>query len=271
MGLKCNGGAKLHTHVNRVWGGNAVAGIYGLGLSALRGNFVRGSGGQRNFFAHVGAVAGIKTSGVPNGYRHPGAWLLPVKAGGMSSFNGLIGEGAITDADAWLVKLAEADLSGSGALSAVGGLIVQALADLTGSGEISSASLQAFLQAVASISGAGGLSSTVATGFGELVAAVTAFGTAGGAVLTGTGELAANIVAYGDLTPEGIRDAVWKYIIEAGFSAEQIVRLLAAHAAGAATGLEGSNPQYTGLDGSTVRIDGSYSGGTRTIDSLNGD
>lgn len=41
-------------------------------------------------------------------------------------------------------------------------------------------------------------------------------------------------------------------------------------AAGSATGLEGSNPQFTGLDGTTVRIDGTYSAGTRTIDALNG-
>ena len=41
--------------------------------------------------------------------------------------------------------------------------------------------------------------------------------------------------------------------------------------AGAATGLEGANPQFTGLDGSTIRIDGTYSAGTRTIDALDGD
>ena len=31
-----------------------------------------------------------------------------------------------------------------------------------------------------------------------------------------------------------------------------------------------SNVQFTGLDGTTVRIDGTYSAGTRTIDSLDG-
>jgi hypothetical protein len=72
------------------------------------------------------------------------------------------------------------------------------------------------------------------------------------------------------LTPTGIANSVWAKIIEAGFSAEQIIRLLAAHAVGEATGLEGSDPQFTGLDGVTVRIDGTYVAGTRTIDSLNG-
>ena len=63
----------------------------------------------------------------------------------------------------------------------------------------------------------------------------------------------------------------WTEVIESGFTAAQILRLLAAHAAGAATGLESGNPQFIGLDGSTVRIDGTYSGGTRSIDALDGD
>ena len=51
----------------------------------------------------------------------------------------------------------------------------------------------------------------------------------------------------------------------------QLSGIIAAQAAGSATGLENGNPQFTGLDGVTVRIDGAYSAGTRTIDSLNGD
>lgn len=72
------------------------------------------------------------------------------------------------------------------------------------------------------------------------------------------------------LTPAAIATAVWSQIIEAGFGADEILRLLAAQAAGAATGLDGAAPQFVGLDGSTVRIDGSYSAGTRTINALDG-
>jgi len=45
---------------------------------------------------------------------------------------------------------------------------------------------------------------------------------------------------------------------------------MTATAAGSATGLEGANPKFTGIDGTTLRIDGAYSAGTRTIDALNG-
>jgi hypothetical protein len=72
------------------------------------------------------------------------------------------------------------------------------------------------------------------------------------------------------VTVNNIVNGVWGYAIEAGYTSEEIIRILAAHAAGSATGLEGANPQFTGLDGTTLRIDGTYSAGTRTIDALNG-
>jgi hypothetical protein len=81
----------------------------------------------------------------------------------------------------------------------------------------------------------------------------------------------AGTTAEAGLTNAGIANSVWSKIVESGFSAEQILRIIAAQAAGSATGLENGNPQFTGLDGVTVRIDGAYSAGTRTIDSLNGD
>jgi hypothetical protein len=67
-----------------------------------------------------------------------------------------------------------------------------------------------------------------------------------------------------------IAASVWLRVIEAGFNAEAILRIIAAHAAGEGVGLEGVNPQFKGLDGTTVRIDGTYVSGNRTIDNLNG-
>ena len=62
----------------------------------------------------------------------------------------------------------------------------------------------------------------------------------------------------------------WTEVIEAGYSAAEILRLLAAHAAGDGANLEGSNPSFKGLDG-TTRITATYSAGTRTINSLDGE
>jgi hypothetical protein len=60
----------------------------------------------------------------------------------------------------------------------------------------------------------------------------------------------------------------WTEVIESGYTAAEILRLLAAYAAGNATGLDGS-AAFTGIDGSTVRIQGTVSGNVRTITDLN--
>jgi hypothetical protein len=60
----------------------------------------------------------------------------------------------------------------------------------------------------------------------------------------------------------------WTEVIESGYTAAQIMRLIAAYVAGDATGLDGS-AEFTGLDGSTVRIEGTVTGGDRSITGLN--
>jgi hypothetical protein len=59
----------------------------------------------------------------------------------------------------------------------------------------------------------------------------------------------------------------WTEVIESGYTAAEILRLLAAYAAGSATGLNGS-ASFIGLDGTTTRIEGTISGATRTITGL---
>lgn len=257
-------------------------------------NFAR-TGAMRNITAGEGITSGLVAR--PDGNRHPSAWMMPQKPGALAARNSLTGSGDLS-ASALAVKLAAADLTGTGALAAVGGLIVQALADLAGSGGITEGNVQAFLAAVADLSGSGGITDAQATGLGELVCALAGLGTAGGSTATGIGALSADLVVTGTgLTTGNVGQAVWAAVaaannaagtmgeklnsagaaadpwaevIEAGYTAAEILRILAAHAAGAATGLEGSNPQFIGLDGTTVRIDGTYSAGTRGIDALDG-
>ena len=64
--------------------------------------------------------------------------------------------------------------------------------------------------------------------------------------------------------------AVWAEMVEAGFSAAQLLRLLAAQAAGDATGLDGATTVFKSLDGSSVRITGQVAGGSRTITQRDG-
>lgn len=242
---------------------------------------------------HVPDVAtpGLDLAAFNHGYNTEYAWALPMKTGGMASTGQIVGVGTVS-ASALAVKLATADLTGSGALAAIGGLIVQLVADLVGSGEISDADLKAFLQAVASIGGSGGISDAEATGLGQLIAAMTGLGTVD-STLTGTGELTADLVVTGTgLTTANVGQAVWSAIaaanntagtmgeklndagsasnpwtevIESGYTAAEILRLLAAVAQGDASGLESGAPVFKSIDGATDRVTATYSGGTRTV------
>ena len=110
-----------------------------------------------------------------------------------------------------------------------------------------------------------------AVGLGALLAALTGSGDVD-LTPTAVGELDADLVVTGTgLTTANVGQAVWARVIEAGITAEQVLRILAAVNAGAATGLESGSPSFTGIDGSTERVAGTYSGGTRTIDTLDGE
>lgn len=152
----------------------------------------------------------LKLSGFPHGYNTEGSYSLPLISGGMSTTNEVTGIGSIA-ATALAVKLALADLTGSGDVSsAVGSLIVQALADLTGSGTISDANLQAFLQAAADLSGSGTAGGSTLTALGELLASLTGSGTATGSTLTALGALAAELNVTGTgLSTANVGEAVW--------------------------------------------------------------
>lgn len=201
MGLLNNG--YRHSMCGRMFGATALD---GGNPSVLR--FGTNPAAKRNMFA--GEAIESDVAAVPDGCRHPVAWIMPRKPGAMSSRNEITGSGTLTG-NAWSVKLAEAMLTGSGELTAFGGLVVQLIASISGSGTVSSADLKAFLQALASIGGSGDATGTM-TAFGELIAELLGEGTADGSVLTGIGELEAVIRGYGDLTPEGLRDAVWNAV-----------------------------------------------------------
>lgn len=220
----------------------------------------------RNQFAGEGITSDIAS--VPSGGRHPVVWIMPQKAGAIASrFN----------ADFTL------SASGSGAmgLNAVGSssftiTIADAAGDLVVSGAgTSSFTITATGNAVATLNGTGSASlafdATAIKGALAWGDSAASFSISGTLTPYATGSMIGSTEFGGDLTEGSIATAVWTRIIEAGYSAEGIMRLLAAHAAGSATGLEGADPQFVGLDGVTTRINGTYSAGTRTIDALDAD
>jgi hypothetical protein len=74
----------------------------------------------------------------------------------------------------------------------------------------------------------------------------------------------------GALTQDGVTGAVLESKVEGDLTVKQALRILLAHAAGNATGLEGANPAFKSMDGSKTRIAGTYASGTRNVTTLNG-
>lgn len=270
-------------------GGSTATGTDGNGSRTVLG--IRN---DRQLTPFYGAFT--NTNSLPVGWQFGNGWLAPMKDGGAWKANlgptsGLAGTTTLAGAGALGRNIAAA-LTGSGDItSAIVSLIVYAIAALTGGATVSgdasatgelaaaltgdgdltaTATAIEILLAAASLSGSGDVTAAVGALAG-LAAAIEASGGAGGSTASAVGSMSADITVTGELLTTGnVGAAVWRRAIEAGFTAEEILRILAAHAAGAATGLEGADPQFTGLDGVTVRIDGTYAAGTRTIDSLNG-
>lgn len=214
----------LSKHPGRDIGGGAT------GLGYEKGQM--GKAGRGRFTAD----AWEPKSGVPDGYRPPYCWIIPIKDGALSARNNLVGGGTFAGAVSG-GKNAEATLSGAGALTGTGQLIISMLASLSGTGAVSSASLQAFLQLAAALSGTG-LLAAVATGKGNILAALNGAGDAD-ATATAKGTLAAAITVTGDLlTTANIADAILDdaNAVETGLTVRNALRLMAAALAGELSG-----------------------------------
>lgn len=257
MGLLANG--YRHNLTGKLFGATALDGA-NPSVQEARGHL---TARNRNQFAGEGITS--KLASVPSGTRHPVAWIMAPQNGAISA---RVNDIVITaTGSAAMGKAAEGTAPITITLTGEGGLISsatgEALVTVSLGGELF-ASKAAAGEATLTIS-ADGTATAIGHLGGDATATVTATWTP-----YGIGWLGGTTEESG-LTPSGVANAVWAKVIEAGFSADQILRLLAAHAAGSATGLEGANPQFTGLDGTTLRIDGAYNAGTRTIDALNGD
>ena len=230
---------------------------------------------------------------IPDGCRHPVAWVMPQKSGGLSTRNSIIGTSSLA-ATSQLGYNLDGEITGVGGITdAPLGLIVSIAATLIASGGISSASAGALASLVAALTGSGSVSATAA-GLADLGASLIGSGTAIGSN-TQLMSLAATIRGYGDLTPEGIRDSVWNAfvvsynsvgtmgkalgdvgagsnpwdaVIESGFTAKEILQILAAVAAGKTDILDlgGGNATVTFRDLADTkdRVEASVTGSERT-------
>lgn len=190
------------------------------------------------------AGEGIETelAGVPNGYRDQYAWIMPQKAGALTSRNEIEAVASFTGAGAMGVN-GLATLEGVALVTAVGQLVVSAVATISGQASIS-ANVLAALAAAANLSASGSVTAAIEA----LAWAVSSIqGTASTSITPyATGELAATIdvAAVQDLTAGGIADEILdQQMVETGLSVRETLRLCAAALAGKVS-----------ISGSTVTI-----------------
>lgn len=266
------------------------------------GRFLAGTiaSGERSAFSKPGMLAGRFESfdklsaAIPGGHLSPSAWALPRTAGGMSSRS--YGNFAV---DVGTLNLAAGiNVIGSTSFTfTVPSAALQLVVSATGTATITfshSATLAGALY------GAGAADFSLTVPAAALGAIVDATGTATFALsAAGTpsaiGHLAGDITPYTELSPQSLAAAVWSALaasnneagsmgellnsagaaadpllgtVEGTMTLRDVMRVLLAINAGAATGLEGASVIFKSLDGLVDRVDASYSAGTRTINTL---
>jgi hypothetical protein len=198
-----------------------------------RGDFNKSSRARGAFFS----TAWQPKSGLPDGYRPPYCWVIPIKAGALSARKNITGEGELTITSLAGGVNGAATIAGTGELIGTGALIISMAAALSGSGTISGAALQAFLQLAAALSGSGGLAGQL-TAIGHLAAVLTGLG-ASSATINALGELEASINVTGDvLTTANVASAILDAVngVETDLTVRHALRLIVAATAGKISG-----------------------------------
>ena len=165
-------------------------------------------GALRMWYIGQAAEAGANKHGRPSGAEPPNCWVMPPKGGGLACFNGIAGDGELAAA-MQLGKDLSTALVGSGDITTASlALIVSFSADLAGSSDLS-AEMRGAVQMAATLAGSGDLSAALGV-IAWCTATLSGEGSLDDSNLTGLAHMAAEILSYGELTPEGLRDAVWK-------------------------------------------------------------
>ena len=224
-----------------------------------------------------------KLNAIPNGYYAPHAIMMPRSAGRISSNFKINGSGGVSSGTMQSgYNISAPNVSGTGGIDQAQtfiGLIVSILASISGSGGVSSATTKALATMLATITGSGGITAT-AKGLADLVASLTGSGDLD-ANNTALMDIAAEIRGYGEMTPEGISDAVWKYMIgsseaqallaaagaagdpllgsvEGALTLRDVQRIMLAALAGTSERVGNSITFTSPVDNVTVRISGSF-------------
>lgn len=240
-----------------------------LGATTFYSQTCASYGARKNFFLGEHASESTRINGSqPSGVGHPYVWLWAIKAGGLACRNVIEGTSTLS-AELYSGKDLSADLSGVATVTADMALATGMSADLTGVGTVS-ADMVGVVQMSSDLSGTGTITADMGALAG-LTADLTGTGTLT-ATMFGTAELSADITVTASVdfpTVDQISTAVWDKIIEAGYTAEDVMKLLGSINLGTSSGFP-TSPVFKGLDGTTTRVTGTVdTNGNRTAITLN--
>lgn len=234
--------------------------------SALQAN-ANLTGTKRNLGASDGAWTDEQV-GLPHGYRNSHAWLFAQKNGSLKSHNEAQGDASLTVNLAG-GKNATATIVGTSDFAATGQLVVSAAATLVGTSSLSG-NLLAALIADAELIGTSSMSGAV-TAKGWMTATIVGTSTLT-ATRYATGTLTATISATTELSPESLATAVWTQALEGVYTAEEMMRVMAAALAGEVSGAGTSTITIRDINDATDRIVATVDGtGNRTAITLDVD
>lgn len=227
---------------------------------------------ERSNYSKGGMVAGRFQSlspilgGMPTGHLSPSSWSLPRTAGALSAINSATI--TITPADLNLAEGRNIEASSTITFS-VPDADLQLVVSATGDATITFSQSGALAGALYA-TGEATLTFTVdAATLGAVIDAIGAasFSMTATATPKAIGVLEGDITPFTELSPQSLADAVWNRVLEAGFTAQELMQILSAVAAGKTDiDTSGADPVVTFRDlGDTAdRVTATMTGSERT-------
>lgn len=187
----------------------ALSGYYPMRHSSYHGCMERSQAGdiQGPQFGKYTNVYMAKQSGLPNGYRPPYCWRLPMKTGGLATYTTIAGTSDVDDALLAAGRAISATIPGTCTVEAAISAIAALGASLPGIGSLVGdiagavwmrADIDGSGAVTGDISGPASISSDI-YGIGEITAAAIAAGFQLTAALDGSGALVADVSAVAQL------------------------------------------------------------------------
>lgn len=200
-----------------------------VGAQAMHRMATVNNGRTRNIF--VGQASISNKNGIPSGHLPPSSWVMPQVGGGMSAFTGTY---IVVDTPSAVLAGGRNMVGDASIVFSTTPPVLQLIAGLTGTTSITFSVPDATLGGVSYLSGTTTITFTPSAPILGGIANLTATTT----IITGS---SATIYAKGfmagpapdqTITPAAVASAVWSEGMASGYSAAQLMELLAAVAAG---------------------------------------